>query len=230
MIKEFKLEQFSGPLDLLLNLIEQQKLDISELSLSEVTEQYLEYLEKLEEKNPEELADFLLIAARLLLLKSRKLLPQLASEEEQGPSLEEQLRLYQVFRQASRKINKKWMSKKYSAFRIEPLRRPVEFTAPKNLGLDKLHGFMVKLVNRLKPLFELPQTTIDRAVTMREKVEQIRKMLTGKKTASFNEFLNTSKNRTEVVVGFLALLELVREHSIVLHQKGIFNDIMIERI
>ena len=81
---DFTLDQFTGPLDLLLGLINEQKMDISEVSLSKVTEQYLNKLEQMEDKQPEELAEFLLVAARLLFLKSKKLLPQFSPEEEEG--------------------------------------------------------------------------------------------------------------------------------------------------
>ena len=80
---DFKLQQFTGPLDLLLNLVGEQKMDISDVSLSTVTEQYLKYLEQIETKEPEEMADFLLIAARLLLLKSKKLLPMTMTREQE---------------------------------------------------------------------------------------------------------------------------------------------------
>ena len=135
MKAHFQLEKFSGPLDLLLSLIDEEKLDINELAISEVTEQYLRYLEAMEEKRPEELADFLVMATRLLLLKSKNLLPQLETDEEEGPSLEEQLRLYKAFVEASKKLNKKWLEGRVANFRIEPPRHPTSFVAPANFGL-----------------------------------------------------------------------------------------------
>jgi len=227
---DFKLQQFSGPLDLLINLIGEEKVDISEVSLSAVTEQYLNCLDKMEEKMPEEMADFLLVAARLLLLKSRRLLPQFAPEELEGPSLEDQLRLYKAFVEASRKINKRWISDLKSVFRIEPPRRPTVFVPPKNFEMEVMRQSFVKLLERIKPLPPLQQTHIDKAVSIREKVEHIRTMLKNAERISFIELINDNKNRTEVIASFLALLELVKAENIVLRQKGNFHDIIVEKI
>ena len=227
---DFKLQQFTGPLDLLLNLVGEQKVNISDVSLSTVTEQYLQYLEKLEEREPEEMADFLLIAARLLLLKSKKLLPQLMPEEDEGPSLEDQLRLYQAFVEASKKLNKRWLSGVRSDFRVEPPRRPSEFVPPKNLSQTLLQEFFLKLLQRIKPLPELPQARMDKAVSVRDKIETIRALLQKAESVSFRDLLGKASNRSEIIASFLALLELVKAESVTLKQKGSFSDIMVERI
>src|SRR3989344_1840520 len=104
---QVKLEKFQGPLDLLLQLIEAEELPISEVALSAVTEQYVKHLHSIEEKNPDELADFLLVASKLLLIKSRILLPEINfGAEEDGMSLEEQVRLYREYAVASREVHK----------------------------------------------------------------------------------------------------------------------------
>ena len=224
---DFKLQQFTGPLDLLLNLVGEQKMNISDVSLSTVTEQYLQYLEKLEEREPEEMADFLLIAARLLLLKSKKLLPQLTSDEEEGPSLEDQLRLYQAFVEASKKLNKRWLSGIRADFRIEPARRPKEFAPPKNLSQHLLQEFFLKLLQRIKPLPELPQTKMDRAVSVRDRIETIRALLQKAESVSFRELLGKASNRSEIIANFLALLELVKQEDVSLKQGNNFDDIII---
>ncbi len=228
-MKNFQLEQFSGPLDLLLSLIDEEKLDISEVSLSAVTEQYLNYLNQIENRKPEELADFLLIAARLLLLKSKKLLPQMDIEEEGGSSLEEQLRLYKVFIEASRKIHQAWQENKRAVFRIEPPRKRKEFIPPENLALESMRESMVKLLQRIQPLKPLPQTHIDKTVSLEEKINQIRALLSGGGAVNFSAVLQDSQSRTEVIIGFLALLELVKQKAVFLKQKQSFNDIVIEK-
>src|SRR3989338_8740737 len=96
-------EKFNGPLDLLLRLIEEQKMTITEISIAKVTDEYLQELEKIQDQDPEELSDFLVLAARLLYLKSKVLLPYLA-EEEEVDDLEKQLKLYKEFVEASKKI------------------------------------------------------------------------------------------------------------------------------
>ena len=127
---DVRLKQFSGPLELLLNLIGSNKLEISELALSEVTEQYIEYVEKMEETDVVSLSDFLVVAARLLLLKSSSLLPQFLPDEDEGPTLEEQLKRYKGFLEASKEINKRWESKHRAHFHVEPPHVPDEFVAP----------------------------------------------------------------------------------------------------
>jgi len=223
-------EEYSGPLDLLLSLVDEQKLDITELVLSQVTEQFLNYLDQVEETKPEELADFLVIATRLLLLKSKKLLPQFNPEEDEGPSLADQLRLYKLFVEASHKLNKKWLSGARGVFRIEPPHREPGFVPPLNVSQETLHASIENLLKRLQPPKPLPKTFIDKAVSMKEKIDQIRKLLSQSKQINFSQVLADVQNRTEVIVGFLALLELVKQKSVALDQDDNFGDIIINKI
>jgi segregation and condensation protein A len=170
------LEQFSGPLDLLLGLIAEEKLDITTIALSRVTEQYLAYLDRIEEKDAQELADFLVVATRLLLLKSRALIPQLMPEADDGPSLEAQLRLYKVFVDASKKMQRLWNSTDRAEWRQEPPRRSDTFVPPENASIARLHGTMVQLVNRLRPPKALPRTVIDKSISVQEKIDRIREL------------------------------------------------------
>ena len=227
VVMHFKLDKFSGPLDVLLNLIEEKQMSISELALSEVTEQFLDHLSKIKDKRPEDLADFLVVATRLIFIKSRELLPQLGNEEEDGPSLAEQLRLYQAFIGASKKLNQRWNGLQRSVFRVEPPRRPTEFLPPKNFSTENLRLSLEKLIRRLKPLPPLPQTQIDKTVSVKEKIEEIKKLLARVKNASLFGILKGSRSRTELIVSFLALLELVKQERILLKQGDNFGDILI---
>lgn len=230
VVMHFKLDKFSGPLDVLLNLIEEKQMSVSELALSEVTEQFLDHLSKIEDKRPEDLADFLVVATRLLFIKSRELLPQLGKDEEDGPSLADQLRLYQAFISASKKFNRRWNEPRRSVFRVEPPRRPAEFIPPKNFSAENLRSSLEKLIRKLKPLPPLPQTQIDKTVSVKEKIEEIKKILARAKQASLFGILKGSRSRTELIVSFLALLELVKQEGIFLKQGGNFEDIMMERV
>ncbi len=230
MIAKFKFGKFEGPLDLLLGLLDEKEMNISEVSISQVTEQYLDHLDSLENKKPEELADFLVVATRLLLLKSRNLLPQFGVEEEEGPSLEDQLRLYRSFVEASKKLNKSWLDKKKSVFRKEPPKKLEEFTPPNNLATENLRESIEKLLHRLTPSKPLPETHIDKSVSIKEKINQIRDFIKKNKQTSFSDLLSDSKNKTEVIVGFLALLELVKQKTVVLGQNNNFSDISIKKI
>ncbi|MEK7084612.1 MAG: segregation/condensation protein A [Patescibacteria group bacterium] len=224
-----KLNQFDGPFDLLLSLINDKKLNISEIALSDVTEQFLQHLETLDEGRTETLADFLVVASRLLLLKSRLLVAEEGADEE-GPTLEEQLRLYQKFLSASKELNRRWLSSLHSVPRNEPPIRPIGFSPPSNARLDLLHACMIQLVNRLTPSKRLPETRIDTAVSLKEKIAWLRSLLSTMSSASFFEILGTSKNRTDFIVSFLAVLELVKERGIVIRQSEPFSDISLTRV
>lgn len=226
-----QLEQCSGPLDLLLSLIDEEKLSISELSISTVTEQYLAHIDAMEEVQAEELADFLVIASRLLLLKAKQLLPQFAPEEEEAEGdLIEQLRLYKRFQEASKQLNAFWERDNKSDFRLEPVRPSEGFVWPTNVSAKNMHKSMLALVQRLKPLKALPQTTIDRAVSMKRKVDHIRSVLAKAKQTSFQSVIEQQANKTDVIVSFLALLELVKTRTVTLSQDETFSDIMISKI
>lgn len=228
---DITLEQFSGPLDMLLSLIERQKLPISEVSLSAVTEQYLTLIEHLEEKNPDDLADFLVVAAKLLLYKSRMLLPHfLPDDEDDGPTLEDQLRLYHAFLDASKHINSRWLSGKYALFRVEPPRKLEGFVPPFNMSLGIMEQNMIQLVSQLQPAKELPSTMIDKTVTLKHTIEKIRNMFKKGTNLSFNKILGGSQNKTEIIISFLALLELVKQRHILLKQDSQFSDILITNI
>lgn len=227
---QFKLNQFTGPLDILLSLIDEKKLDITSISLSEVTEQYIRYLDSLEDKKEDELADFLVIAARLLLLKSRLLLPQFMGEEDEGPSLESQLKLYKAFLDASKKVQVLWNTESRAFFRVEPPRKAPGFVPPQNVTLENLHHFMVQLVERLKPIKPLPVTTIDKGLSLKETIQRIRDLLSKKKKMQFSDLLQNTENKTELIIGFLALLELVKQRTVLLRQEGIFSDIVVEKV
>jgi len=226
---EFRLEQFSGPLELLLGLLDDRKLSINEIALSEVTEQYISHVEQLEEGNPDELADFLLIATRLLLLKARALLPQSTPEEDDEINLADQLRLYKSFLRVSKAVDVLWQSGKKSIFRVEPPRKPEHFIAPLHFSLDTVRASMVQLVNRLQPPKPLPQTRIDRTMSMKEKILQIRGLLKLQMKTSFYDLVGNKQNRTELIVCFLALLELVKQKTVHIAQDGEFRDIVVHR-
>ena len=209
--------EFEGPYDVLLSLIEEQKLSITEISLSTVTEQYLQYIDTLETEKPEELADFLVVATKLLLAKSRMLLPQFGAPEEEGPSLEEQLKLYKQFIDSSKKLNERWLDGRKGAYRTEPARKAEGFIPGAKVTLDGLHQSMLQLVHRLAPPKALRQTHRDKSISVKEKIDHIRSVL-------------DKSNKTEVIVGFLALLEIMKTKTVALSQEEQFGDIMINRV
>lgn len=225
------LNEFSGPLDVLLALLDQKKMHITEIALSAVTEQYIEYLDTLSGEREQEIADFLVVATKLLLLKSRSLLPQLFPEEErEGPSLEEQLRLYRRFAEASRELNRRWEGEQCAIFRKEPPRRLETVALPAGLTLERVHESMVQLLDRIRPPKPLPKTHIDRSVSIKEKIREIQAVLKNTKSARFFGLIRDKKNRTEVIAGFLALLELAKRKEVDIKQGAAFSDIVIHHI
>ena len=230
MSKEVKLEKFEGPLDLLLQLIEREEMSISEISLSQVTEQFFNYLNGLENEQPEELADFLVIATRLVYLKSKNLLPHLQTEEAEGPSLADQLKMYKRYVDASKIVEKLWMAGKVAYGRIEPSVKPEGFLPPLNAAMVDLQTAMVFLLNRLKPINPLPQATIDRSVSIKQKVDSIYRALRERNKLNFNDILKNAGSRTEVIVSFLALLELVKQEKASIYQDGAFSAMMVKKV
>ncbi len=230
MSSDIKLEKFEGPLDLLLQLIELEKLSITEVSLSQVTEQFLKYLDKLEVEKSEELAEFLVIATKLVYMKSRTLLPYLNPEEDDGPSLADQLKMYQQYIAASKKINIYWQQNKIAYGRIEPPVKSLEIVCPLNAATKDLYKLMNKLVARLRPPTPLPKITIDRAISVKQKVESIWNALKQHKKMNFKDLLDSAESKTEVIVSFLALLELMRDQKALINQSDTYGNMEVNLI
>ncbi|TAL19008.1 hypothetical protein EPN90_04780 [Patescibacteria group bacterium] len=227
MAVKFKILKFEGPLDLLLQLVEERELQITEIALAEVTDQYLEYLEHSGKIANEELADFLLVASRLLYLKSRTLLPEISlGLEEEGIPLEAQLRMYKRFADAAKQIDGLIKLKRFTFAREKPPLPPGFFAPPKSLTAAAMREMMAELIGALRPILELPRAALARAVSIKEKIDEIRELLR-RGEVSFKNFVRSAKKRTEVVVSFLALLELVKQRVAKVEQNELFSDITI---
>ncbi len=229
---QVKLQQFEGPLDLLLQLIENQQLDITAVSLASVTEQFLEYVKGLEEKNPTYLADFLLIAAKLLVIKSKALLPNLElniEEEEAAYDLTAQLLLYKKFKEVA-KFFKKLDARRRQTWSKEPeLEQLVTFLPDPAITSESLAGSLRKLSEELREIIRHPQDVIKEVVTIGDKIAQIQKLISSKLETSLSELLKESKNKTDVIVTFLALLELIKQRILTVEQSKMFEDIVIRK-
>ncbi len=231
MTHKLTLEKFQGPLDLLLQLIEQEKLSITEVALSKVTEQYFAYLAGLGEGRSEELADFLVTATKLVYLKSRHLLPYLyPPEEDDGPSLADQLKLYKQYLEAAKYVNILWQARRVAYGREEPPLKISGFVLPGNARIYDLRQAMFELLKRIKPLVPLPRLTMDRSVSVKQKIEFLFGLLQRLKQVSFNDILSKAANRTEAVVSFLAVLELIKQGKVSFHQDRAFEEMLIKRV
>jgi segregation and condensation protein A len=227
---EVKGQQFNGPLALLLQLIEDKKMEITEVSLSETTEEFLAYIEKMEEKNAEELADFLMVAARLLLIKSKALLPFLGQAEELD-DLEKQLKLYKQFVEASKLIEAMLKENRFTFSRQKAIvPKETVFTPPVGVTAVKLRNVFLVVLKKLDPIVKLPRQAIEKTVSLQQKILQIREFLNTSKRVGFRKLMSDAKSKTEVIVNFLAILELLKQSELRVRQKGIFEDIILEKI
>lgn len=217
-----KLERFEGPLDLLLQLIERRELDISDVSLSAVTEQYLSYLETNADLPPEDLADFIVVAAKLLLLKSRILLPNLFWEdEEDSQSLTKQLSIYRAYVRAGHFIRERLRHRHmaYARERAWPLETGA-FSPPRALSRGMLRDMFERLLHDLAEFVRPMPELVARTISLTEKIAALRAMLAEQTRVSFADLVSETKNRMEIIVTFLALLELIKQRHIVATQSS----------
>lgn len=228
-----KLPQFEGPLELLLELITAKKLQVNQISLAEVTDQYLRTISDMEAKSPGELADFLVVAATLLLLKSRTLLPSLAltpEEEESILSLEERLKEYQRYRAAGHTLDEYLRTPRMVFARdlwqgfhggFFPGKRPP--TA------NDLAASLGGVLETLALFFRPAETrTIARIATIEEKISEILGRMERAVKMSLADLTGT-RSKAETILAFLALLFLFRQKTIMLSQSARFGNIEIRR-
>lgn len=225
------IEQFEGPLDLLLQLIERDELDITELSLARVAEDYLKYVNTSSSIRSEELADFLVVAAKLILLKSKQLMPNLVFDEEEGIDLETQLKMYREFVNASKEMEKMIKAGNWAYGRERlAVGEMIGFFPPKDIEVGEIKGIYEKVLKRLEPFISLPKEALQKTVSIAEKIEQIRSMIASQARAKFSEVLKKAKNKTDIIVSFLALLELTKQNIVDTTQEKLFEDINIQKI
>ncbi len=228
---EVKMEQFEGPLDLLLKLIEENNFDITKISLAKVTDQYVLYMREVEEAMSVDLADFLVVAAKLLYIKSKALMPFLVWDDEEEGDLEQQLKLYKEFLEASGKIKKMLNKKRFTFAREKQITaNDIIFNPPKSINIHGLAEIFNDVLAKLEPIFELPKKLIEKAISIKEKIQQIKDLIAGQKSFSFNHLIETAENRTEVIVSFLAILELVKQNEADLRQEFLFEEIIIQSL
>ena len=230
-----KQEKFEGPLDLLLELIQGEKLAINEISLAKVTDEFIGYLRGLQAKgeaDQEILAEFLVVAATLLLIKSRSLLPQFqasAEEEESIAELEARLEEYQRFKELAAELGhmasggpKSFSREAYAG------QRPV-FRPPPRFGVHVFAGAFRALLESLPKVEKLAEEKIKRIISLEEKIKELQKFLQEKVERAFSEVVAGAKEKIEIIVSFLAILELAKQKLIALEQKEAFGDIRIRK-
>ncbi|MDD3480866.1 MAG: segregation/condensation protein A [Patescibacteria group bacterium] len=229
---DVKVEKFEGPLDLLLELIEKEKLDITEISLSKVTDQYLNSVASLDPK-AYDVSEFMVIAARLIYLKSKALLPTLETEEdeEEIEDLKTKLEIYKKYKDAAKEFSNILEKNQRSYPAKKPQLILSKFTPPKGVELNDLWGTFQKLLTDMpeelaREEVELPSEKI----TVEEKLAHLEELFAGKKSHRFSHLIKNSSGKLEAIITFLAILELVKIKKITVKQDNNFNDIELVRV
>ncbi|TSC81833.1 MAG: segregation and condensation protein A [Parcubacteria group bacterium Gr01-1014_19] len=230
---EVKLQQFAGPLGKLLELIEAKQLEITAISLAEVTGDFLQYVKSLEKTAPSIIADFLVVAAKLVLIKSKVLLPMLElskEEEEEILDLESRLKIYREFKAASEHVKNLWGKNWRSLSRpfLHSLGEHFFFYPPEHLKLSDLTRAINDLAITLKALLPEEQKVRIAVVTIEQKMEELLNRFKEAGKQSFQS-MSGQKTRTEVIVLFLAILHLLKDRVIQVEQGGQFGDILIDK-
>lgn len=222
---------YQGPLDLLLQLIEKAELDITTLALAQVTDQYLTHLRHIQDYNVEEVSAFLVIAAKLIQIKSEALLPRPPTrqpgEEDPGDALTRQLIAYKRYRQIAELLAER---------EVANLRTYLRLAQPMKLeGILDLSGITVQelatagqqILSQSSLKAKLSNIVPPPRVTIREKIALLTAALRQRKQISFQSLLIAHQTRLEIVVTFLAMLELIKRHLVQVSQDQLFGDISI---
>ena len=220
---------FNGPLDLLLDLIEKRKLFVNDVSLSQVTDDFVKYIETHEEFPISESAEFILVASTLMLIKSRSLLPSLPLTEEETASiedLEDRLKLYQKVKELTVELKKLYGQK--IIFEKEPKRSEIiVFSPDSKTDVENLSNILMHLLNTLPKKEALPKTTIKKIITLEQMIEKLSERIAKGMRMKFSE-VYSKEEKVNTIVGFLAVLELVKRGVLRVNQEVKHGEIEME--
>lgn len=238
-----KLEVFEGPLDLLLHLIEKNKVDIYDIPIVEITAQYLEYIQNMETEDMNIMSEFLVMAATLLDIKCKMLLPKEVNEEgeEEDPRAElvQKLLEYKMYKYMSYELKDRQVDAGRTLFKgktlpkeIEDYRPPVDFE--ELLGdadLNKLQMLFKTVMRRQEDKIDPVRSTFGKIekdeIDIEAKAGYVEEYVKNHKTFSFKELLEKQRSKMEIIVTFLIILEMMKIGKISIVQEQIFDDIMI---
>ncbi|WP_420643248.1 segregation and condensation protein A [Candidatus Leptofilum sp.] len=225
------LPSFAGPLDLLLHLIERQELDITVISLAKVTDQYLEQIEQLKQNRIEQLIDFLVVAARLVQIKSRALLPQtpiiIEGEEEEDPAeaLLRQLREYKQFKQAAQWLHAREEQGLRTYLRVAPPPKLEGRLDMSGVTIDSLLTAVRNALARVEDLEESVAIVQPRRITIEGQIGRLRQRAKQGTAFGFTDLLSADTSRIEISITLLAVLELIKRREISASQSELFGRI-----
>jgi len=228
MAYDVHLEVFEGPLDLLLYLIKKDDMEIAEIPIAQITQEYITYIDVLKELNLEGAGDFLVMASTLMQIKARMLLPGSVGEEEEESPLEElkaRLLEYQRFKEVAQLLGNRETEYSQIFYRPGPVFDKSDFTLEVSL-FDLISSFR-------EVLTELPTNVreiVYEEIPIEQKIREILDYLEGKEFITFRELLALSKSRIDLIVSFLAVLELIRLKQVLARQKEVFGEVRLYRI
>ncbi len=238
-----KLQVFEGPLDLLLHLIDKNKIDIYDIPIVEITNQYMEYINAMEKEDLNIMSEFLVMAATLLDIKCKMLLPREVNDEgeEEDPRQElvEQLLEYKMYKYMSYELKDRQMDGERTLCKVPTIPEEVlEYVEPVNLDellgdltLSKLNRIfkdvMKRQVDKIDPVRSKFGKLEKEEVTLPDKLEYVTDYAREHKKFSFRQLLTKQSSKTQIVVTFLAILQLMKEGTIFIQQEQPFDDIMI---
>ena len=221
-------EAYQGPFELVLDLIEARKLLINDLALASITEDFIAHVRAQESFPVEEAANFIQLSATLLLIKSKSLIPDLALTEEENADIDDlkrRLEAYEKVREAARELGKLFGK---SVMLPAGVREPEPFFAPaRDFTQAALAEALARLIAARDAVEELPEAHVRRTVSIEEVMDRLAKRVQSAMTLSFREFAGERKERVEIVVSFLALLELVKQGDVAAEQYERHGDIRI---
>lgn len=222
---------YEGPLDLLLDLIQRAELDITTVSLALVTDEYLQYIHGLEQAHADEISLFLVMAARLLQIKSEALLPRPPAlgpgEEDLAQSLVDQLKLYKRYKEIGQWLDRRQQAGLHTYLRVAAPPKVEPKLDLSNVTLESLQRAALVAFSKAGAKEPLESVIAAPKITIREKIGLIGKALRTLSRSTFRALLGNKPTRLEVVVTFLALLELIKRYRVQVYQEALFSDIEV---
>lgn len=242
----YKLNVFEGPLDLLLHLIEKNKVDIYDIPIVTITEQYLAYVSEMQEQDMDVMSEFLVMAGTLLQIKSKMLLPreETEEEEEEDPRAELVRRLleYKMYKYAALELKDMELDASHNLYKKPTIPKEVEEYREEvdpaelvdGLTLSKLNdifqSIMRKQVDKIDPIRSKFGTIEKEEINIEERMVQIREEVRGLKGINFRTLLETQPTRMNIIITFMSILELMKVGAITIRQEETFGEIVIDSL
>ncbi len=242
----YKLNVFEGPLDLLLHLIEKNKVDIYDIPIVTITEQYLAYVSEMQEQDMDVMSEFLVMAGTLLQIKSKMLLPreETEEEEEEDPRAELVRRLleYKMYKYAALELKDMELDASHNLYKKPTIPKEVEEYREEvdpaelvdGLTLSKLNdifqSIMRKQVDKIDPIRSKFGTIEKEEINIEERMVQIREEVRGLKGINFRTLLETQPTRMNIIITFMSILELMKVGAIIIRQEETFGEIVIDSL